>query len=443
MEKLYPFIEILCTFIEGLIAMSVAVFIKKDSKKTKNVILGSVGFTALYTLLISLLNAWQSFSFLTIAVAGVFIFFVVKLLSGERILLCLNTTMLTLFFINVLDSLILYAVLMIAGRSVDISKGFIYLTGPTPTRVVFLLVDKVVQIFVFFGFGRLFAKLKLLGKRDHILTFCLSSAAFIVVMVINSLIVTDSLVKIQVAAIFSLLFIMLSLTVTMVTVSVYARLQTQRQEQALMTVANRYLEKNYRELEASQSVIRRQVHDFKNHLRTIRGLLAQQNSASEYVENLLEESLTLAGQCHSGNEVIDSIINVKALEASERQIRFEFTAVLQESLVLTSTDICAILANQIDNALEACERMDAAADRFVKVEIYQKETFVFFKVSNTAKTDPLASDGELKTTKENDDGLHGFGIRSIRETAQRYDGALKMEYKGGVFCSTVMVSNHH
>ena len=441
MESLYQWIEWLATFTEGLTALLVAVFIKRKDKDTKVMLLWTAALAVVYTVFVGLLNAWQTFSYLTIALAGLYIFICVKFLSGEKILTCLNTTVITLFFINTADALILYAVLMITGHSIDISKGVIFLTGPTPQRMLFLVVDKAVQLVAFLVFGKYFKRLKLLKNKEQYLILGLSFSALLVMLAINSLILTDVLSRIQIAAIFSLLFILLSLIVTIAVISINARLQREQQERSLMEVANRYMEKNYQELRTSQTIIRRQVHDFKNHIRTLRGLLNEDTSAVEYAEALLAESYALSNQCSSGNEIIDSIINTKAIEAQEKAIRFEFFVHLEETINLSSTDICAILANQIDNALEACAKIDAAAERFVKVEIFQKETFLFFKVTNSAKNDPFDIRHELVSSKPDSAGLHGFGIKIIKEIAARYNGLLKMEYKDGVFYSTVMITN--
>jgi len=443
METLYQWIEWLSTFTEGLTALLVAVFITQTNNKQKRLFLGVTSLAIIYTVLVGILNAWQTFSYLTITVAGLYILICVIILSREKILLCLITTVLTLFFINTIDALVLYAVLMITGKSIDISKGFIYLTGPTTQRMIFLVIDKLVQLTAFLIFGKFFARLKLLKNREQYLILGLSFSAFIVMLSINSLIVTDELLKIQVAAIFSLLFILLSLFVTIAVISFNARLQKEQQERVLLDVANRYMEKNYKELQTSQSIIQRQVHDFKNHLRTLRGMLKSDFPAIEYVEELLSESYELSKQCHSGNDIIDSIINTKAIEAAEKSIRFEFAIHLSEPITLSSTDICAILANQIDNAIEACEKTISNSDRFVKIDIYQKETFLFFKVVNTAGKDPFNANHELISSKSTAEGAHGFGIKSIRETAGRYNGLLEIEYKDGVFYSTVMVSNKH
>ena len=165
-------------------------------------------------------------------------------------------------------------------------------------------------------------------------------------------------------------------------------------------------------------------------------------TAKKYTKELLETSYQQAQNCHSGNEIIDSIINCKMNEATNQNIEFNHKILLNTKLNISFVDICAILANQIDNALEACAKISIDKERSVKVQIWQKESFVFFKVINTVDKNPFDSLNNLKSTKDNSDTMHGLGIKNIRETAAKYDGFLKNNYIDGYFISLVMVSNH-
>ena len=120
-------------------------------------------------------------------------------------------------------------------------------------------------------------------------------------------------------------------------------------------------------------------------------------------------------------------------------IPFEHHIVLGSPLHISSIDICAILANQIDNALVACAKIPVDKECFVKVVIWQKENFVFFKVTNTTHKNPFNDKHELISTKN---GLHGFGVKNISRTVSSYGGTLKSDYKDGKFISIAMIPNN-
>lgn len=442
MSIVYQTAEILATFVEGAIALSVsgALCGKKDEKK-KYYLFYSLA-TVVYTVIITLMNQWQVFSFVTIAVAMIYTFIVVSFLSNGAFINKFTSVIITFFFIHATEYLISYSLIMIIGKSLDISNGIPLILETGPTRFVFLAIDKVLQIIIFLCFKKTYSKLRWLNKGSLYLISVITSLSYVVMSILTQMIVTDSLITLQIAVIFSLFFIILSIITTIVAVSLNSKFQKEKRESQMMMLTNELMEKNFREMRYSQNVIRKQVHDFKNHIRTIDGMLPENSNAKAYTQELLSVSYKQALYCHSGNEIIDSIINCKMNEAINQDITFIHNIQLNTKLNVSFVDICAILANQIDNALEACSKMSKDKERFVKVEIWQKESFVFFKVINTVDKNPFNKLHKLETTKDNQNSLHGFGVKNIQETADKYNGSLKNDYIDGCFVSLVMVSNH-
>ena len=235
---------------------------------------------------------------------------------------------------------------------------------------------------------------------------------------------------------------MISLITTIFAVTVKTKYEKEKREAELMEITNTMMKKNFAEMQNTHDTIRQQVHDFKNHIRTINGMLEKDTEAKAYTEQLLSVSYKQARLCNSGNSVIDSIINCKITEAELQNTQFSYNVALTSELNIASVDICAVLANQIDNALEACRKISDEKERFVKVKIFQKESFVFFKVENSCKKNPFNSKRELVSTKSDPSGLHGYGIKNIIKTAKSYNGTVKSDYSDGVFTSVAMILNN-
>lgn len=396
----------------------------------------------IYTILITLLNKWQVFSFFTIAVAIAFTFAAIFFTTRGSLLYKLCAVMITWFFIHATDYIISYCLIMIIGKSIDISEGISLILVPGTIRMIYILINKLLQIAIFVSFHKLYSKLKLLNKKNIFLLFAVTTLSYIVMSILTNLVLTDSLISLQTAVIFSLFFIILTIVISIISVVISSKYQNEKREKELIALTNTLMEKNYTEIKHAQDIIRRQVHDFKNHILTIDGMLSEDSNAKKYTKELLETSYQQAQNCHSGNEIIDSIINCKMNEATNQNIEFNHKILLNTKLNISFVDICAILANQIDNALEACAKISIDKERSVKVQIWQKESFVFFKVINTVDKNPFDNLNNLKSTKDNSDTMHGLGIKNIRETAAKYDGFLKNNYIDGYFISLVMVSNH-
>lgn len=103
-------------------------------------------------------------------------------------------------------------------------------------------------------------------------------------------------------------------------------------------------------------------------------------------------------------------------------------------------DISTILGNQLDNAIEACQKIADSENRQINVHIYQQVGSVaVFQVSNTVVEDPFLHNADLHTTKDNSNSLHGMGLQNIRETAEKYQGILENSYRNGKFISSVLL----
>ena len=128
--------------------------------------------------------------------------------------------------------------------------------------------------------------------------------------------------------------------------------------------------------------------------------------------------------CNCGCDIINAVINCKALEARSSHIEFQYHVDFHEPTNLKPVDICAVLANQIENALEACEKIEDPDKRIVRVEIRQRNGFALFKVMNTVRENPFRYEDKLLTTKTDTSRMHGLGLKNISDIArkvQRFD----------------------
>lgn len=441
-EFIYQFFELFATFIEGVLAIFVSTSLAGRKLSIKQNILYGLSMSIIYTILITLLNKWQVFSFTTIAIAIAFTFVAIYFTTKGSFWYKACAAMLTWFFIHASDYIVSYTLIMLFGKSADVSIGIQLILNPGTNRLVYILVNKSLQIALFLAFSKFYIKLKLLNKKSIILLFSVTTLSYIVMSILTNLTLTGSLLALQIAVIFSLFFILITISISIISITISTKYQNEKSEKELMSMANMMLEKNYIQMKESQDIIRKQVHDFKNHIRTLNGMLEDNSNAKEYTKELLSASYQQAQYCHSGNDIIDSIINCKMNEAAENNIEFIHKIHLNSQLYISFADICAILANQIDNAIEACVKIPNDKERFVKVEIWNKESFVFFKVTNTVFQNPFDNSHNLKTTKDNSDYMHGFGIKNIQETASKYGGTLKNDYSNNCFISLVMVSNN-
>ncbi len=439
MAIIYQGLEYFATIVEGVVFLSATTLLSGKRFGGKRLYLTIGGFTVLYTVLISVLNSWEAFSFVTIAISGLCIFFASKITSPGGMILRAAAVFLVWFFLYSVDYILGYSLAMIVGRSPDVYKGFAVIMQPGLVRGIYILSDKFIQIAVFILCRPLYPKLRTLGKKAIVFLFCVSAVFFVALQIMTGMIMNQSMTVMQVAVILSTVFIVLAMIAVLVAFGVNSRYQEKKRQSELMQVTNRMLEKNYADMQARQEAVRRQMHDFKNHLRTLDGLVKGNEEAEKYIDELLQTSYAQARECRCGNSVIDAIINCKFAEARERGITMNYNISVDNPLPVAAVDLCAILSNQLDDAIEACEKTPEDR-RQIDVEILQRNRLVYFKVVNDAPGDPFDEKRRLRTTKDASDGLHGLGIANILDAARRNGGELKNEYKDGKFYSTAMIS---
>ncbi len=201
------------------------------------------------------------------------------------------------------------------------------------------------------------------------------------------------------------------------------------------------LERDYIALNQAYTVNARLFHDFHNHICALRRLLLSEKSkeALQYLDQLQTPVQELTGAIWTGDETVDYLINSKARTAGDSEISYQVQVEFPRHTNLRSADLCAILGNLLDNALEAARQVQEKDKRFVRLTIRRIHQMIIIKVENSFAVLPVSEDGALKTSKE-ENGLHGWGIKSVRTAAEKYDGTVQTSYAENLFRAVVTLS---
>ena len=175
--------------------------------------------------------------------------------------------------------------------------------------------------------------------------------------------------------------------------------------------------------------LRRFKHDFQNTRIAIEKLLADGDHAQaltlmQQCGNAMEQPGGLALMFDTGNGIADALLTDKQAKAAARDIRIVFDGVITPNY-LSPTDLCVILGNTLDNAIEACEKINAATAKIIRVNCSCSNGFLFLSVCNPIGEKVVIRDNHIATTKENKT-LHGFGLYSLQSVVKRYDGEVKL-----------------
>lgn len=201
------------------------------------------------------------------------------------------------------------------------------------------------------------------------------------------------------------------------------------------------LERDYTALNQAYEVNAKLFHDFHNHIGALHRLLSagKHREALLYLEELWAPVQGVAEKLWTGDETVDYLINRKTKAAEERGIPIQITVEFPRHTDLKSADLCAILGNLLDNAIEAAGQVREEGERFIRLTVRRIHQMLVIKVENSYKALPVKKDGALVTLKE-DKGLHGWGLKSARTAAEKYEGTVQTSYNGSTFSAVATLS---
>jgi uncharacterized membrane protein YhiD involved in acid resistance len=175
-------------------------------------------------------------------------------------------------------------------------------------------------------------------------------------------------------------------------------------------------------------------HDIQNHVQVILNLMKEEKNdqARSYIEDVSQHIENIKPVINSGNEIIDTILNEKLSRCKERDIKLKVKGIIHAPMIISDYDICTIFANALDNAIEACNKIET--NRWIEISIGLHQDFLAILISNS--TDGPVS---LKSKKQ-DRRNHGFGIQNLRECVERNNGKVKIRTEEDKFVLDIVVS---
>ena len=201
-----------------------------------------------------------------------------------------------------------------------------------------------------------------------------------------------------------------------------------------------YKAEYYKELSNKQKITNKTMHDLKNQLFALKESLKKDTDEGiKKINSICDDILLSNPIAYTGNETIDALVSVKAERMKNEDIKFKHSIFMASTSNIDIYDMCIILGNLLDNAIEAsCCVQDK--NRNIELNIRQHEKHISLSVCNTVDRKVQIEDNKIRTTKKNKE-LHGFGIMSIKEIAEKYNGNCTFKQEGDKFQAVVMLEN--
>ncbi len=195
---------------------------------------------------------------------------------------------------------------------------------------------------------------------------------------------------------------------------------------------------HYAEVENMYNQTRGWRHDYRNHIQVLKNYaeLGDMEAVKSYLNQLAEDLETVDMALKTGNRMADVILNSKISLARSKQIQVRADAHVPVKLSVADIDLCIILGNLFDNAIEACQRLPVQ-ERMIRVYMDMKNTQLYISFTNTtAQKKQKKENGRFATTKGRG---HGYGLVRIDTIIQRYQGYIRRGSEDGAFTTEILL----
>lgn len=175
-------------------------------------------------------------------------------------------------------------------------------------------------------------------------------------------------------------------------------------------------------------------HDMNNHMQVVDGLLneTQYEKAHAYIESVFSSLNHSVLKNYAGDPVINLVLNQKIKAMEDHHISVDAKISLEKLESFRDMDLCCILSNTLDNALEACKKIPDKSNRRIEIKARIKNGYFSYALINSKTNATTTKNGKFITDKA-DKKQHGFGISNVKEIVAKYKGEIDFKDLGKTF----------
>lgn len=261
-----------------------------------------------------------------------------------------------------------------------------------------------------------------------ILILCILGMISMAFMInINENLVGDSIASLALKTVATLIvFVLITFPIIILnaTTNTYLKRLTHDYEEQIKVQAE-----HYSALAKANFELRRFRHDFKNISLGVKELIAEgkQTEALNILESAKENVYSTTDSMlrfDTGNGIVDALLSDKQRTSALSNIKIQFQGAVPPEGI-SATELCIIFGNTVDNAVEACEKIDAGTEKIIDIKCKCVSGFMFLNITNPVNEPVIIKNNTVQTTKS-DKSLHGFGLYSLEKTVNSHDGKIEL-----------------
>jgi sensor histidine kinase regulating citrate/malate metabolism len=213
-----------------------------------------------------------------------------------------------------------------------------------------------------------------------------------------------------------------------------------RKNAKITAYQNALIEQHVAEVENIYHKMRTWRHDYHNHMQVLAAYLeaGEVEKARNFLDEINDTLVKVDTVIKTGNTMVDAILNSKISLMNTKASRVDATAHVPATLAIADVNLCVMIGNLLDNAMEACEALPAEA-RFVRIYISVKGTHLYMSFTNSAGKKQNKIGNIFASTKGTD---HGFGLSRVDALVEQYGGYLTRASEDGGYTTEVILPLH-
>ncbi len=198
------------------------------------------------------------------------------------------------------------------------------------------------------------------------------------------------------------------------------------------------IETHYREVDNMYKQIRGWRHDYRNHIQTMKAYAAAEDwdAIRRYLDLLDEDLTSVDTSIKTGNPMTDAILNSKISLAKSKNIKVVADAHIPVKLKSSEIDLCCIIGNLFDNAIEASIKLPEK-ERIIRVYMDMKNTQLYISFTNFTAGKKLKKEGKRFRSSKGEG--HGFGLVRVDAIVERLDGYISRNSEDGAFTTEILL----
>ena len=347
------------------------------------------------------------------------------------------------FFTYFLVDTAMYLTALVARYTVVLLHGFWPVFNPRIAFVIlyFLLTGAVVFLFFRYFRAPIVERLAQFGEHLGTLTAFACMGYIVLLLLFDAWRIMDSLPLLEYLVMFLYVAVLgCGYYLSFVTMAAIRDNALAQARVAQLTAQAQQAEQYYVTLAGHIQEVRRMQHDSRHHLRVLSGYVRDgaYDRMEDYLSALIDQSPDMDGFFYCANYTANILLGFYAEQARSGGIEFQCDAQIPADLDCTPVDVCAVLGNALQNALDACALQKAGARRYISLLARMVGHNLTLEIKNSFDGVAMERDGQYVTRKEG--AGHGLGLSSIQRVAELHHGYCAVSHTGREFILRVVLT---